>query len=58
MNYCNKYLVSEDKWSTRYKVGFPMETLGTNKYESYSIHEFLVTIDLNGDNANVMLEEV
>jgi len=57
MNYINKYLVEEDKWSTRYKVGFPMETLGTNKYEGYSIHEFLVTIDLN-NNANIMLEEI
>jgi len=32
-------------WSTRFKIGFPIETRGKNQLQGYVIHEFLVTID-------------
>jgi len=57
MNFANKFLVREDKWSTRYKIGFPIETIGANQFQGYSIHEFLVTIDKNNDK-RPLIEQV
>lgn len=49
---------ASERWSTRFKIGFPVESDGRNQFQGYSIHEFLVTVDFTKDKDSIYFEEV